>query len=176
MNYVCYSQESISKIDSATVAFKAKLFTVSKYGISPKDSVLSFIENQKLIFLKTSYKNFIFMKIEFSQPYKLSNGSETILLGKCNYYLAYNISASKYYRLGGFDNVDIDDFFNALNAKVSSIYVDDKRMTNVEYEYIEEIDIFCLARYYKLSKKQRLKTKYCLGNCNDEISDHIDIP
>lgn len=54
-----YSQENVV-IDSTAVIFKAKLFTVSEYGIASRENILRDIENQKVIFLKTKYKTFFF--------------------------------------------------------------------------------------------------------------------
>jgi hypothetical protein len=156
-------------VDTTAIGFKAKLFTVSEYGISDKNQILKDIENQKIKFLKTKYKSFIFMKIDFAQPYRLPTGSTQTLKRDCSYYIAFNVSNSIFYRLGGFDAIDIDSFFEALEVTEIGIFKDIS-----EGEEVEGIDIYCLHDYYKMSKKKRLKKGFCcLDNCSKKTETKI---
>jgi len=156
-------------IDSTAIAFKAKLFTVSEYGMAKKQLILKDIENQNLIFLKTKYKHFLFMKISFSQPYRLPNHEIQMLVRQCDYYLAYNTFDSKYYRLGGFDSVDIDSFFKDLKLREGYIF---KNNCNE----ISEINIHCLYSYYSMKHKKRIKKGFkCFSKCSDETKQEIII-
>ena len=88
MTLTSFAQQK--EIDSVDIEFKAKLLTVSRYGVSAKELISNDVENQKIIYLKSEYKNFIFLKIKFEQPYRLDDDSEKISFGHCNYYLSYN--------------------------------------------------------------------------------------
>ena len=157
-----FSQEQ--KIDSASIAFKAKLFTVSEFGSSTKEQILSDISNQDLTFLDTMYKNFLFMKISFSQPYRLPNNHTQTLYRYCDYYLAFSVKNSRYYKLGGFDSIDIDAFFKDLKLREGFVFKDFAEGGRE----ISGIDIYCLHDYYKIKKCKRIKKSYtCFENCKD---------
>ncbi len=149
-------------IDSTAIGFKAKLFTVSEYGSSNRETILEDIEKQEIKFLETKYENFIFMKISFSQPYRKNEEEYIVLYRNCEYYLAFNKINYKFYKLGGFDFIDIDSFFKDLITFEGNIFRD-----VIEYNEIEEIRIHCLYEYYKMSPKRRFKKGYsCLTNCS----------
>lgn len=155
--------------DTTAVAFKAKLLTISEYGIADKNQILKDIENQKITFLKTKYQSFIFMKVDFAQPYRLPTGSTQTLKRDCSYYIAFNLSNSIFYKLGGFDTIDIDSFFEALEVNESGIFKD-----IAEGNEVEGIDIYCLHEYYLMNKKKRLKKGFtCLDNCSEKTETTI---
>lgn len=151
-------------VDSTLIKFKATLFTLSEYGIANKEQILKDVENQEIIFLRTKYKHFVFLKIKFSQPYRLGRGSsENTFIRDCYYYVAFNNRDKKFYRIGGFDNLNIDDFINDLDS-VEKDYTIDWNDRNE----IEGIDIDCLYNYAKLSKKEKLKKGFtCFENCSN---------
>lgn len=164
---ICFSQDK--KIDTSAIGFKAKLFTVSEYGISNKNQILKDIEEQEITFLKTQYENFIFMKVDFAQPYRLPQDHTQTLKRDCSYYIAFNTIDSRYYRLGGFDNLDIDSFFKDLELRESTVFKD-----IAEGKEIEGIDVYCLHEYYKMNKKKRLKKGFkCLDNCSQKTETKI---
>lgn len=154
-----YSQEKTA-IDTTAIIFKANLFTVSEYGIASKEYILKDIEEQNVKFLKTSFESFCFLKIQFSQPYRTSNNSELTLDRTCAYYIAYNITKKKFYRLGGFDAVNVDDFIKDLELQEGGNSFD-----LVNLNEIEEININCLYEYFYLSKKKKLKHKFTCFKC-----------
>jgi hypothetical protein len=152
------SAQKNQSVDSLSVLFKAKLFTVSEYGVSNKEQILKDIENQKGRFLKTKYKNFMFIKIDFDQMYR--SGRYVISFNRpCSYYIAFNVVDSRYYRLGGFDNIDIDSFMKDLKRRETTVF-------DFDGNEIEDMDIYCLDNYYSLSRKKRLKKGFnCFANC-----------
>lgn len=155
-----YCQNAV--VDSAAVMFKAKLLTVSEYGVAPEAVILKDIENQEAKFLKTKYKNFMFIRVNFSQPYRLGDSQRT-LIRDCKYYIAYNVVSNRFYRLGGFGLDEIDDFVKDLNGADEEMILD-----WANEDEIEDIDIICLLEYAGLGKKKRLKRKFsCFGNCVD---------
>lgn len=153
-----------------SIAFKAKLFTVSEFGSSTKEQILNDITNQDLTFLDTMYENFLFMKISFSQPYRLPNNHTLTLYRDCNYYLAYSVKSFRYYKLGGFDSIDIDTFFKDLKLREGNIYMD----YSEGGREISGIDIYCLHDYYKIKKCKRIKKGYtCFENCKENTETTI---
>lgn len=157
------------EIDTVSISFKAKLFTVSEYGVSSKEQILRDINNQKIQFLNTLYKNFIFMKIEFSQPYRLSNGHIRTLERDCNYYMAFNILDSRFYKLGGFDSLDIDDFFDDLKIKEKTIF-----KGGINGGEVENIDIHCLYQYYNINKRKKQRKNFkCLSSCSKKTKKNV---
>ena len=151
-------------IDSSAVKFKAALLTVSEYGIASKEQILKDIESQKITFLKTKYKSFVFLEVDFSQPYRTSDNSRLTLNRNCRYYIAFNIVKKKFYKLGGFDDIDIDDFIKDLEL-IESINISDWEDKNL----VERINVACLYNYFYLNKRQRLKQGYkCFENCSNK--------
>ncbi len=159
-----YSQNT--KNDSIAIEFKAKLFTVSEFGLASKEQILKDIEAQKVYFLKTQYKNFLFLKIEFDQPYRISTNHTNSLVRKCFYYMAFNLQTKIFYRLGGFDYIDIDKFIDDLSS------LEGKNLIDWEHRNeIEDVDLECLLKYKDLSEKQRLKHKFtCFSSCSENTS------
>lgn len=156
--------QELRKQDSINILFKAKLLTTNEYGINhSKESILRDIEQQNATFLKTVYKNFVFIKVEFTQKYTLLNERTIARFGNCSYYLAFNSKISRFYRLGGFDTLNIDDFINDVNGtEETGIF------NGFEGGEIEEINIDCLYDYSQLSLRKRRKKGYsCIGNCRE---------
>lgn len=159
--FVCMQFYGQNAIDSTAIAFKAKLFTVSEYGLASKERILQDIDEQEIEFLKTTYKTFIFMKISFSQPYRISESTKSTLIRNCFYYLAFNKISSRFYRIGGFDNLDIDNFFEDIGGSGEIIFT-------FEGEEIDKLDIVCLYEYYKMNNKERSKKGFhCIKNCRE---------
>ena len=163
--FICinaYGQDIV--LDSIAIKFKANLFTISEYGVASKERIIEDIENQEVQFLKTKYKNFMFLKIRFSQPYRTSENGFRTLDRDCYYYIGYNIPSKRFYRLGGFDSVDIDAFIKDLESlELANIFDWEDR------NEIEDIDIDCLYNYHHLSKRKRLKQKFdCFKNCAED--------
>ena len=105
----------LKKNDSVNIAFKAKLLTTSFSGLADSDVILQDILNQEIDFIPNPAKNIILLKIRFNQKY-FDNINKTSIewFGVYDYYLAYNVYTSRFYRLGGFDYIDIDSFFYDL--------------------------------------------------------------
>lgn len=160
---LCYSQEK----DTADISFKAKLLTIDRHGILNEAKLLEDIKKQKLEFIEYNDSNdWVFMKIKFDQKYgKHYDNSYVIWLGSCYFYIAYRKEESKFYRLGGFDALDIDDFINDFHNDTE--YLD--FLFNKELK--KEIPIHCMESYVRQSGKKRLKKGYnCFQQCSDVLS------
>lgn len=154
-------------IDSASIAFKAKLFTTSIYGVADKLLILEDIQNQELTFIKSSIPDIVLMKIKFGQKYYKEGGHQMDLIGSCNYYMAFNAKNQKFYRLGGFSSLDIDEFFTESDVIT---YLDINAHKG-------EIDFLCLLEYSEMSSLKKAKKGFdCFKACDQEISEYLIIP
>jgi len=173
---VILSAQNEKAIDSATIAFKAKLLTINRQGISDVEGMLNQINQKKVKFLNTKYEDFIFLKIDFTDTFYEGkiylNHNDSVgrtLFGSCFYYLAFNKKNAKFYRLGGFDIVDIDDFIRDLEEQEVIIFKDLEGGNE-----IEGMDINCLYNYYQMKPKKRLRKGYsCFSKCSKEIVTKI---
>lgn len=159
------------EVDSATIAYKAKLLTVFRKGLSDSTSLINDLQKQELKFLPSPFPDFIFMKIHFNQKYNKGR-MRSVLFGSCSYYLAYNTKNYTFYRLGGFSSIDIDALFNENKRFATDIilhYASD-------LDYVHEINFLCLLTYFQASKVKRARKGYsCLNSCEDEISEYLYI-
>ncbi len=147
-------------IDSSAISFKAKLLTTSLFGIADEATVLSEIENQNAVFLKSSAKGMVFIRVDFNQRYfKGDTSSHSVWLGKCRFYLSYNLQRHRYYRLGGFKELDLKDFFEDLSGADHQIFL----------ESIDEgqLDFLCLNSF--LMTKKRRRKEPCVPTCIEEL-------
>mgnify|MGYP006921593043 CR=1 FL=1 len=156
-------------VDSSAVMLKAKLLTTSRYGLCLNDSIISDIANQKGNFLKSNSSNILLLGIQFGQKYCLGGQDMQILwIGDCTYYLAFNIKKNKFYRLGGFDKLDTEDFFGDLTLQ-------DETLFDIDYIESGEIDFNCLKEYSKLSAKKKLSRPPCLPKCSEKLSTTLTV-
>ncbi|WP_108803801.1 hypothetical protein [Aquimarina sp. Aq107] len=161
--------QEIKVLDSTSLVFKAKLLTVDLTGIDNKESILNHLENKREhYFLKTKYSSFVFIKIVSKKPdvgwYRNKKG--------CSFYLAFNLLNTRFYRLGGFDIIDIDNFIKDLKEQEIILFKDLEGGNE-----IEEMDIYCLYEYYEMKPKKRLKKGFsCFQKCSKEIIDKIGNP
>lgn len=152
----------LSKQDSINILFKSKLLTTSEYGITGKLEILKDIDTQKATFLNTFYKNFVFIKIDFSQKYFRLNQDTSTLIRPCSYYLAFSVKDSRFFKLGGFNSTDIEGFFKYLEWR------EDKIFNGISGNEVEGVDIYCLQEFSELSVKKKCKNKsLCFENCDD---------
>jgi len=158
-----YSQEK----DTADIIFKAKLLTLDRHGVSDKAKLLEDILKQKLEIIEYSdSSNWIFMKIKFDQKYGGYIDKHSVLwLGNCYFYLAFRKEKSKFYRLGGFDSLDLDDFVNDIQNDIEYFKILSNEKLN------NDIPVNCIESYVELSKRKRLKKGYnCFQKCSDILT------
>jgi len=153
----CFSLSSFAqqKPDTTAIAFKAKLLSLSECGLSSKQELLRILERQKVSFLKSDFKNFLFLKLRYSQDYQGSKRVVSLNGNPCYVYLAFNISELRFYRLTGFRDPEVDDFFkDMINSG------------NSETDFnsgVETLDMAFLYSYYKLDieKRRAIPTNPC---------------
>ena len=156
------NNDDYKSVDSTAVLFKAKLLTISKYGIANREKIINYVDSQNAIFLNDPFDSFMFIKVDFGQPYTLSDGSIVLALGDCSYYIAYSIFDNRFYRLGGFEFNDIDEFIKDLI--ISEAYFGSQE------DMDEEINLACMYENYMKNKVKNKKKPYtCFDNCSELI-------
>lgn len=147
-------------VDTSSIVFKAKLMTIERKGFFSEKKIDGFLKDLKHKIYIT--KDFCFIVIN-SADYVIKNDEEKIaLFGDCKYYLAYSFSNNLYYRLGGFEFENIDEFSSAfLKSYVLFSYKD-----NVFDENL--VDFLSLMASHK-----NRKAKKVFPNCKEVMSDEI---
>jgi hypothetical protein len=168
-NFFCIlinTKISSQPIDTLSICFKAKILTTTRNGYFDSLSLIKELSNQKLSIIDIPIDNVIFIKIKHEQRYNMLDNSNLVLIGTCYYYLAFNLNNSKYYRLGGFDYLDLDDFFKEINILNINL------LGGNNYE----IDLLCLFEFSNYSNRKKKKKKFrCFENCSEEITNFLII-
>ena len=139
--------------DSIAILNKAKLLTLHNYGVLPIDSLLSEVLNQETnVYVYSSFPNTIFYKIKYHQKRNLDQ------FGNCYFYISYNKLTNRYYRLGGFRELDIDSFFK-------DVYYTE--LINFDHHLNSTFDFGCLEAYFQAHIRKRKK----MGTCYPTIDE-----
>lgn len=155
-------------ITNDDISFKAKLLTVFRLGIASPETVVRDLKAQELKFLTADTGRIAIMKIAFSQHNFRGETMSNALLGQCFYYVAYNRELYKFYRLGGFDSSDAQEFFSDLKADEFIMLTSDEKITS-------EIDLICLSKHAKRSKLRVKSRRQCDINCSSSISTYLQV-
>ncbi len=153
-------------VTSDDISFKAKLLTVSRFGIASPETIIGDVNAQKLTFLTPDTSRIVIMKIEFGQHYFRGEKNLTTVLGQCFYYVAYNREQYKLYRLGGFDASDAKEFFEDIKAHEFIMLTSDEKITR-------EIDLVCLSKHVKQTKPRNQGKKQCVIDCSSSLSTYL---
>lgn len=152
-----FSQNNfLTQADTLGIEFKAKLLTIEREGNPNKNYILEVLDDRKIKFLKSKYDDFIFLKIITKAPVGWYQNRF------CNYYLSYNKQTRVFYKLGGFDYIDLDSFFNDLSMYELSFW-------DLKND-VEEINLDCMYKYYILSEKKKNRKKI---NCHCKCSEQV---
>lgn len=131
--FLIFSQtkDKESFIDTTSIVFKAKLFTISNHGYKDKKTLINNIE-------KTPYSlygnnEFLFIKIKASRYCYENEGIITFTWCDCDYYVCYSFKKDAYYLLGGFQIDNIKEFEKEYKGSIFSTSwgykIDDKILT-----------------------------------------------
>lgn len=144
------------------VGFKAKLLTLSRFGLLDSKMLLDELENQKVDFIHDT-SEILILKVYSSKKFFLGTNQHYVdWIGDCNFFLAYNRRNYTFYRLGGFQTLDLRSFFEDMNSS-DLISILESQTVNLH------LDIPCLL---KCSKKSKSNTGYeckCNVICSDEL-------
>lgn len=148
------SNETIKEVDTMSIVFKAKLFTISKHDYKERKELINTIDN----LLYTTYGNneFIFIKIKSRYYCQDNRDMYTLNWCDCNYYVCYSIKKNVYYLLGGFEIDNIDEFAKEYKGSLFSANwsykIDDKNLS----EFIKQVAVEKLK-----------KAKNCFDKCTE---------
>ncbi len=171
-----FSFGQLSKTDSLNIAYKAKLLTTSRLGLADSITIHNSIQNQKVHFIKNPTESVFFLKIKAAQKFYGGNkNTSTGQFGHCNYYAAYMSSLNKFYRIGGFDSIDIDDFFNDLESY--QVMLDGMKLLN-DFDYLfneNKMNLLCLMDYYDMNLRKRRRERFkCFNKCSEIITTDVN--
>ena len=107
-NIIAQSFKSIREIDTLSIVYKAKLFTISQYKYESKKELFYYIDNLQYEIFGTN--DLIFFKIKSRYNCEVKNDLFTTNLCACDYYICYSIEKDFFYWLGGFKTDDIKEF------------------------------------------------------------------
>lgn len=106
-------------LDSSAVLFKARLFTIEREGVV-SDKVffetINTLECKKYI-----SKNFYYIIIKAPDYLMNYDYEKTAIFGECSYYIAYSIKDNKYYKLGGFDTNNTNEFAKKFISSTDAV-------------------------------------------------------
>lgn len=102
------SNQDKAQIDTLSILFKAKLFTISQHDYDSRIDFLNNIDSMKYEIFGA--KEFIFIKIEGRYFCQDKNQLITTNWCDCDFYLCYSIKKNHFYFLGGFKTDNIIEF------------------------------------------------------------------
>ncbi len=149
--------QSAEKVDTLSIVFKAKLFTVSQYDYQSKQNLINFIDNMPYDIFGTN--EFIFLKVRGRYYCQNNKDLFTINWCDCDYYICYSVKRNFFYLLGGFKNDNIDEFakeyYGSLFMANWKYKIKDKTLS----DFIEQLNL------HKLNKAKR-----CFDNCTELVT------
>jgi hypothetical protein len=146
--------------DTTAIVFKAKLLVIERKGFFSENKLEGLLNDMKYKIYVT--KDYCFVIVN-PTDYVIKNNNEKIaLFGNCKYYLAYSFSNNLYFKLGGFESENINEFSSVfLKSSTFFTYKDDVLDENL----IKFLDLV-------VSNKKR-KVKKVFPICNEIMSDEI---
>lgn len=144
------------QIDTASIVFKAKLFTISQHEYELKDNIVSFIDS--LSYETYGTNEFFFIKIK-GKKYCYEKGDFIAFTWcDCDYYICYSIKKNFFYLLGGFRDNDVKLFSKEY---YSSLFIG-----NWEYK-IADNKLSEFLKYMNLHKIKKAIT--CFEKCTETV-------
>jgi len=141
---------------------KAKLLTVSEYGITNSEIILEEVLNQDLKYIDFGYENFLFMEITLNQSHWYGYGKQGIAENLyCERLVVYNKKNHRFYRI-------FRDNYNDVHELVNDIYSYELQplsfISNRNDDSI--IDLFCVFDFVKDKGSSNFD---CISNCGGNI-------
>ncbi len=146
------SKVNIKEIDTISIVFKAKLFTLSNHGLEDKNVLINNIEKMPCAIFGNN--EFLFFKISGRRYCQENTDLFTVNWCDCDYYISYSINKKVYYFLGGFEIDNIDQFAKEYEGSLFQ--------ANWDYK----IDDETLSNFiYYMAGGQTKKAKKCFVKC-----------
>lgn len=153
-----YAQSSnIERVDTLSIVFKAKLFTISQHEYESKQNLINFIDDLPYDIYGTN--EFIFLKIRGRYFCQDNKDLFTVTWCDCDYYICYSLKKKGYYLLGGFKTDDINEFTKEFYGSLF--------MANWKYK-IEDKTLNTFIDY--LNRRKIKKAKQCFNKCIEKFN------
>ncbi|MVO09472.1 hypothetical protein GOQ30_09915 [Flavobacterium sp. TP390] len=152
-----YLKAQSKEVDTISIVFKAKLFTISNHGYNEKNTLINNIEN--IPYSTYGNNEFLFIKIKsryFCFDLKDEKSYARTIWCDCDYYVCYSVKKDVYYLLGGFKNDNIEEFSREYYGSLFSTAWDYK---------LEDKSLSEFIKYINLGKLK--KAKKCFDKCTE---------
>jgi len=140
------------------IVFKAQLMTLSRFGLTTEDKILSTLSGQSTRII-CNYKGVTLIWIKCSNTFWQGVSSSVDRLDSCSFIIGYNKRNFTFYRLQGFNCTDAADFFEDLDSQDFISLLEDKSIT--------EIDLLELNTWASKKKNRRKQCQF--KSCDDSI-------
>ncbi|MDK2772184.1 MAG: hypothetical protein KYX68_08180 [Flavobacterium sp.] len=149
--------QELKTIDTLSIVFKAKLFTVSQHEFESRDDLISKID--KIPYETFGANEFLFIKISGNFYCEDNKDLFTVNWCDCDYYLCYSKEKNVFYFLGGFKENNIKEF---AKEYYSSLFI-----SNWKYKIKDaKLSEFLKHLNYKKIKKAKKCFKECIETFN----------
>ena len=162
--FVVFTNAFGQNVDSILIIQKAKLLTLSPYGLQEPDTMLSSIFRQHAKFERIGIdRRYAVITIAHHQDFKVKevNGYRLKLCKRsdtCYYLCVFDYQENRFYRLKGYDANDFIRLYKSLNNSMNQM-----RIIFIKSVFEKPIiDVDCLYNKYILNKK---------GNCDDKCGE-----
>ncbi|KAA5536545.1 hypothetical protein F0919_02435 [Taibaiella lutea] len=163
--------DSYTEIDSSLLMNKAKLLTLSKFGVNDIDTIIKGLLSQKSKIYHTSSKFYDVIEIISNQGFSIDIktkksiqthycGEDTEDNSRCSYVLIFSHHTYRFYNLIGFSSIEIEALEKELNSYSESIF----DIVSVHLAKELSIDLNCLLSKY-LKEKKQFKNRKCFKEC-----------
>lgn len=147
-------ENSLSNIEK-----KAKLLTISEFGIANPELILEETINQELKYIDFGYENFLFMEVILTQNHWLDSNSQIISKNLyCKRIIVFNKITKRFYPLRNGSSLHVKELIDDINLfeKEPLKFIDKQRTNN------SSIDLFCVFEYVKNGSHAQFN---CIENC-----------
>ena len=145
-----------NEVDTLSIVFKSKIFTISQHEYKSKQNIVDFIDN--LPHEIYGANEFLFIKIKGKKYCHEKGNFISFTWCDCNFYVCYSIKKQFFYLLGGFKTNDIEQF--------SKEYYSSLFMANWKYK-IEDKKLSEFIDYINLHKVK--KAINCFEKCTETV-------
>jgi hypothetical protein len=123
---------------------KAKLLTVSEFGVANSDLILKDVLSQKIDYIDFGFENFLFMEIILTQNHWLDSDSQIVSENLyCKRIIVYNKITKRFYPLRNGSSLNVKELINDIyHFETEPLKFISKQRTNNS-----SLDLFCVFEY-----------------------------
>lgn len=152
---------------------KAKLLTLSKYGLLDINTTVERLLNQN--FRIDYYKNngeYLIISIDHNQPFDVDYSFKLTWIRSepldCHYRIIYSFNTGEYYKLEGFDSCDFLELYG-LTQKLGDTFLPLISEDKSKYNFRGWLKLRCLKKQFV--KKKANSAKDCSCKCSEGYSN-----